>query len=239
MCPDVLPTMENAPYLIIGGTNGIGKAIAELLIEQGRPVVTVGRSANAPSGVLEHVVADVVQDGLPTDRIPVTLAGMAYCPGSIVLKPLRSTTLDDLRTALEVNLIGAFRCAQATSESLKRTQGSAMLFFSTVAVAQGMPFHAAIAAAKGGVEGLVRSLAAELAPQVRVNCIAPGLTRTALSDKLLNTPEKVKASADRHPLKRIGSVQDIAAMATLLLTPEGSWISGQVIGVDGGLSRLR
>lgn len=231
--------MENAPFLIIGGTNGIGKAIAERLIGQGLPVITVGRSANAPSGVLEHVVSDVVRNGLPTDRIPERLAGMAYCPGSIVLKPLRSTTLDDLRLALEVNLIGAFRCAQATSESLKRTPCSSMLFFSSVAVGQGMPFHTAIAAAKGGVEGLVRSLAAELAPQVRVNCIAPGLTRTTLSDKLLNTPEKEKASADRHPLKRVGNVHDIAAMATLLLTPDGSWISGQVIGVDGGLSSLR
>ncbi|MBX2979236.1 MAG: SDR family oxidoreductase [Flavobacteriales bacterium] len=231
--------MDSAPFLIIGGTSGIGRATAERLIQQGHQVITVGRGADAPSGVMDHIVADVVQHGIPTDRIPTHLAGMAYCPGSIVLKPLRSTTLDDLRSALEVNLVGAFRCAQATSESLKRTPGSAMLFFSTVAVGQGMPFHTAIAAAKGGVEGLARSLAAELAPHVRVNCIAPSLTRTALSDKLLNSPEKEKSAADRHPMKRIGTVHDIAAVAQLLLTPEGSWISGQVIGVDGGLSVLR
>jgi NAD(P)-dependent dehydrogenase (short-subunit alcohol dehydrogenase family) len=114
-----------------------------------------------------------------------------------------------------------------------------MLFFSTVAVGQGMAFHASVAAAKAGVEGLTRSLAAELAPTVRVNCIAPSLTDTPLAERLMNSPEKAKAAADRHPLKRTGTVDDIAAMAAFLLGPDAGWISGQVIGVDGGMSRLR
>jgi NAD(P)-dependent dehydrogenase (short-subunit alcohol dehydrogenase family) len=182
---------------------------------------------------------DVVKDGLPLERLPETLSGMAYCPGSIDLKPFRSMRVEDLRNALEVNLVGAFRCAQVAAERLKRSPGSSMLFFSTVAVGQGMAFHASVAAAKAGVEGLTRSLAAELAPTVRVNCIAPSLTDTPLAERLMNSPEKAKAAADRHPLKRTGTVVDMAAMAAFLLGPEAGWISGQVIGVDGGMSRLR
>jgi NAD(P)-dependent dehydrogenase (short-subunit alcohol dehydrogenase family) len=184
-------------------------------------------------------MADVVAQGLPMEMLPERLAGMVYCPGTIDLKPLRSLKVEDLRHALEVNLVGAFMAAQATADRLKKVPGSSMLFFSTVAVGQGMPFHAAVAAAKGGVEGLALSLAAELAPTVRVNCMAPSLTHTPLAERLLSTPEKEKAASDRHPLKRIGQVEDMAAMATFLLGPEAGWITGQVIGVDGGMSTLR
>jgi 3-oxoacyl-[acyl-carrier protein] reductase len=231
--------VSTAPYLIIGGSRGIGRGLAERLIVQGFPVITVARSADAPSGVQAHLQADVVADGPPIEAMPDTLAGMAYCPGSIDLRPLRSLSVDDLRRTLEVDLVGAFRCAQATADRLKRHPGSAMLFFSTVAVGQGMSFHATVAAAKGGVEGLARSLAAELAPVVRVNCIAPSLTDTTLAARLLNTPEKRKGAGDRHPLKRVGTVDDIAALGAFLLGPESGWITGQVIAADGGLSRLR
>jgi NAD(P)-dependent dehydrogenase (short-subunit alcohol dehydrogenase family) len=226
------------PILVIGASKGIGRALAERLIAAGRPVITVARSGDGPAGALEHWTRDAVSDGLPLDTLPEALAGMAYCPGTIDLKPIRSMKVDDLRHALEVNLVGAFRCAQACAEPLKRSPGSSMLFFSTVAVGRGMAFHASVAAAKGGVEGLVRSLAAELAPTVRVNAIAPSLTATPLAERLLSSPEKAKAAAERHPLKRVGSVDDLAAAADFLLGPEAGWITGQVLGVDGGLSAV-
>lgn len=231
--------MNQAPILVVGASRGIGFTIAERLIASGTPVITISRTGQGPSGVQAHVLADVVADGLPMDQLPEALGGMVYCPGTIDLKPLRSLKVEDLRQALEVNLVGAFRCAQATAERLKKVPGSSMLFFSTVAVGQGMSFHATVAAAKGGVEGLARSLAAELAPVVRVNCIAPSLTNTSLAERLLSTPEKEKAAGDRHPLKRVGETEDIAAMACFLLGNEAGWISGQVIGVDGGMSTLR
>ncbi len=231
--------MTIPPYLIIGAGRGIGRGIAERLIAQGLSVITVARTSEGPAGALDHILVDVVKDCLPLERLPETLSGMAYCPGSIDLKPFRSMRVEDLRNALEVNLVGAFRCAQIAAERLKRSPGSSMLFFSTVAVGQGMAFHASVAAAKAGVEGLTRSLAAELAPTVRVNCIAPSLTDTPLAERLMNSPEKAKAAADRHPLKRTGTVDDMAAMAAFLLGPDAGWISGQVIGVDGGMSRLR
>ncbi len=231
--------MNEAPILVIGASRGIGHAIAERLISSGIPVITVSRSGEGPAGAQAHLLADVVADGLPLHQLPEALGGMVYCPGTIDLKPLRSLKVEDLRHALEVNLVGAFRCAQATAEKLKKVPGSSMLFFSTVAVGQGMAFHATVAAAKGGLEGMARSLAAELAPAVRVNCIAPSLTKTSLAERLLNTPEKEKSAGDRHPLKRVGEADDIAAMACFLLGPEAGWISGQVIGVDGGMSTLR
>jgi 3-oxoacyl-[acyl-carrier protein] reductase len=231
--------MEHTPILVIGASRGIGLALAELLVSQGHAVISVSRTGTGPAGVQAHLHADVVTDGFPMDQLPEALGGMVYCPGTIDLKPLRSLKVEDLRQALEVNLVGAFRCAQATADRLKKAPGSSMLFFSTVAVGQGMSFHATVAAAKGGVEGLARSLAAELAPAVRVNCIAPSLTHTPLAERLLSTAEKEKAAGDRHPMKRVGQAKDIAALAAFLLGPEAGWITGQVIGVDGGMSTLR
>ncbi len=186
----------------------------------------------------EHIMADVLLNGLDEAVLPNELAGLAYCPGSIDLKPFRSIKPEDLRAAFELNVVGAFRCAQQCSERLKRVPGSGIVFFSTVAVQRGMAFHASVASAKGAVEGLTRSLAAELAPTVRVNCIAPSLTRTSLAEKLLSSPEREKASAERHPLKRVGEPEEIAAMAAFLLSDDARWITGQVLGVDGGMSAI-
>lgn len=185
-----------------------------------------------------HITYDAAVEPLPTDGLPESLSGLAYFPGSIDLKPLRSLTAGDLRTAFELNAVGAFHAVQACAERLRKAPGSGIVLFSTVAVGRGMAFHAAVAAAKGAVEGLTRSLAAELAPLVRVNCIAPSLTRTPLAAKLLSTPEREATSADRHPLKRVGEAHEIAAMAAFLLSDDARWITGQVIGVDGGMSSI-
>lgn len=229
--------MAGPPFLIVGGTRGIGRALAEKLIARGEHVITVARGADGVPGG-SHIQADVMNEGLPDAALPSGLAGLAYCPGSIDLKPLRSIRPEDLRAAFELNVVGAFRCAQQCAERLKRVPGSSIVLFSTVAVQRGMAFHAGVASAKGALEGLTRSLAAELAPTVRVNCIAPSLTRTSLAEKLLSSPEREKASAERHPLKRVGEPEEIASMAAFLLSDEARWITGQVIGVDGGMSAI-
>lgn len=228
--------MSTDPYLIIGASSGIGQAIAQRLIAQGRSVITAGR--RDPGLGTTHITYDAAAGPLPVDRLPAELAGLAYCPGSIDLKPLRSTKAEDLRAAFELNVVGAFLAVQACAERLKKVRGSGVVLFSTVAAGRGMAFHSSVAAAKGALEGMARAMAAELAPHVRVNCIAPSLTRTPLAEKLLSSPEREAASAERHPLKRVGRVEDVAAMAVHLLSEEASWITGQVIGVDGGLSAI-
>ncbi|MBL7951746.1 MAG: SDR family oxidoreductase [Flavobacteriales bacterium] len=225
-----------APLLLIGASSGIGQAIAHRSQAQGIPFITAGRRAT--SFGVPHITYDASTGPLPQEQLPAELGGLVYCPGSIDLKPLRSTRADDLRTAFELNAVGAFLAVQACAERLKKVPGSGIVLFSTVAVARGMAFHTTVAAAKGAVEGLTRSLAAELAPHVRVNCIAPSLTRTPLAEKLLSTPEREAAGADRHPLKRVGEAAEVAAMATFLLSDEARWITGQVLAVDGGLSTL-
>lgn len=225
--------------LIVGASSGIGAATARRCLDRGRSIITMGRSAHAPlAGADLHITHDVRSGPPPVDQLPDELGGLIYCPGSIELRPLRSLESEDLRNAFELNVIGAFTCIQACAERLKAVPGSGVVLFSTVAVQRGMAFHASVAAAKGAVEGLTRSLAAELAPTVRVNCIAPGLTRTPLAQKFLSSPERERASADRHPLKRIGEADDLAAMAEFLVGSDAAWITGQVIGVDGGMSAI-
>jgi len=229
-----------ANYLIVGGTSGIGRAVVDQLLAKGHHLwVWARQERDLPTGsAITFSAVDVTSDDLPKDQLPASLDGLVYCPGSIELKSFRSLKPVAFREAFELNVIGAVRCLQATERLLKKSDIASVVFFSTVAVQRGMPFHAGVAAAKGALEGLTRSLAAEYAPKVRVNAIAPSLTDTPLAGKLLATDEKRQASAERHPLKRVAGAEEIASMAVYLLSDKAAFMTGQVIGMDGGLSRI-
>ncbi len=233
--------MSQKNYVVVGGSHGIGLGIVELLASGGHNVTVVSRTIGDLSELPQvvHVLADVTQEEIRGNQLPETIHGLAYCPGSINLGPISRLKPDAMIKDYELNVVGAVRCLQVSLTAMNAAGSSSMLMFSTVAVSQGLPMHASIAAAKGAVEGLTRSLAAELAPNIRVNCIAPSLTDTPLSERLLSSDQKRAAMAERHPLKRVGTVHDIAPLAEFLLTDRGSWITGQVIGVDGGMSTVR
>lgn len=228
-------------YLIVGGSSGIGLALVQQLLTENHAVWVMSRNEGELAGLSNavHIPVDVVADDIPTDDLPDQLDGVVYCPGSITLKPFRSLKPAQFREDYELNVIGAVKVLQATQKLLKKSGNASVVLFSTVAVGQGMAFHASIAAAKGAIEGLTKSLAAEMAPKVRVNCIAPSLTDTPLAERLLSTEDKKEASDKRHPLKRVGQPEEIAAFAAFLLSEKGSWMSGQILGMDGGMSTLR
>lgn len=233
--------MREKQYLVVGGSHGIGQGLVHRLLSRGAGVTVASRTLEDSDRVegLVHLQTDLMQDTLDPSRLPERLDGFAYCPGTINLGPLRQLSADALLEDFRLNVVAAVQCLQAASPAMKAAGTSSALLFSTVAVAQGMPMHASVAAVKGAVEGLTRSLAAELAPKIRVNCLAPGLTDTPLSARFLANEQKQAAMAERHPLKRYGEVSDIAAMAEFLLSDQASWITGQVIRVDGGMSTVR
>jgi NAD(P)-dependent dehydrogenase (short-subunit alcohol dehydrogenase family) len=235
--------MDSGTYVIAGGSSGIGLELVKMLAPTAARIDVWSRETHQldTSGVVRHAVCDFgIPDG-PLPEAPEEICGAVYCPGTITLRSFRSLATADFRHDLEVNLIGAVRFLQACQPRLRGQGGSpaSVVLFSTVAVGQGMPMHASVAAAKGAVEGLVRSLAAEWAPKIRVNAIAPALTDTPLAARLLSSPEKREALASRYPLKRIGTPADAAAVARFLLSDESGWMTGQVLGVDGGMSTLR
>ncbi|MDC1266471.1 SDR family oxidoreductase [Crocinitomicaceae bacterium] len=214
--------------LVVGGTKGIGESVVDLLSEYECVVFSRNESA-----LENHLVCDVLKDDLPDID---NLSGLVYCPGSINLKPFHRLSEEDFLQDFQINVLGAVRVIQKYFRELKRNKGSIVLF-GTVAAHQGMSFHASIAASKGGLEALGRSLAAEWAPNVRVNIVNPSLTETSLADGLLNTDQKKENAALRHPLKKIGQPIDIAKAVQLCL--ENEWMTGQTIGVDGGMSTLK
>ena len=204
-----------------------------LLQAEGHDVHTVSRSDARSSWDATSA------EPFPADNLPDVLDGVFYAPGSINLKPFHGLKPDDFRAEFELNVMGAIRVLQAVLPRLKKAGQASVVLASTVAVQQGMPFHSSIAASKGALEGLVRSLAAEWAPHIRVNAIAPSLTDTPLAERLLNADAKREAAANRHPLKRVGTAEDQAQAVAFLLSNRSSWITGQVLGVDGGMSRVR
>lgn len=230
-------------YLIVGGTKGIGLKTIELLAGEDCSIYAVSRSSkpeNFPNNII-HYQLDITKDNLDIlDELPKEIHGLVYCPGSINLKPFQRLTPDDFLNDLNQNVMGAIRIIQFCLSRLKNPNGSSVVLFSTVAAKLGMTFHSSVAVSKAALEGLARTLAAELAQnKVRVNVIAPSLTDTPLAASLLNTPEKIEANNKRHPLQRIGKPEDIAAMAVFLLSENSSWITGQVLHIDGGMSVLK
>jgi 3-oxoacyl-[acyl-carrier protein] reductase len=226
--------------LIVGASSGIGHALAQTLQAEGANLFLASR--RQPADVAgTYFQWDVTQPvGTLFDALPDTLHGLVYAPGTINLKPFQRLTTSDFQNDFQVNVLGAVSAIQSCLTRLRKAEGASIVLFSTVAVQTGMGFHATVATSKGAIEGLARSLAAELAPNhVRCNAIAPSLTDTPLATALLSTDEKREASNKRHPLGRFGTAADIANVAKLLLSDEGSWITGQVIGVDGGMGKLK
>ncbi len=227
-----------ANFLIVGGSKGIGRALVEQLLNADHQVFVIARNAVDIPGC-DSFEADINSDiSNIVNQLPDNINGMVYCPGSVTLKPFQRLTTEDFLQDFQVNLLGAVRCLQVAQSRLKKSSNASVVLFSSVAAQTGMPYHASISASKAAIEGLTKSLAAEWAPSIRVNCIAPSLTQTSLSEKLTNTAEKIEAAAQKHPLKRIGQPEEIASLAHFLLSPASSWMTGQVLHLDGGLSSL-
>ncbi len=229
-----------ANYFIVGASSGIGKQLATQLSQAGHKVYGTYHKtevADSDSNV-EFYPMNVLED-INVDFLPETLDGLIYCPGSINLKPFTRIKPADFLSDFDLQVGGAVKVIQAVLPRLKASSHSSIVLFSTVAVQTGLPFHTQVSASKGAIEGLTKSLAAEFAPKIRVNCIAPSLTDTPLASMLLNNDQKKEANAERHPLKRIGSAEDIANMAEFLISDKAGWITGQIMHVDGGMSTVK
>ena len=231
-------------YLIFGATGSVGSSLAEQLKNSGNDIHLVARNESEVKVIAEklgctYTVADVLEDGF-IEKVKSDIneiKGIAYCVGSIDLKPLRMVTEADMNKCMKLNLYSAIETIKGYQESLKKNKGSVVLF-STVAAQRGFTNHTIIASAKAAVEGLTVTLAAEFAPSIRVNCIAPSLSKSKIAEPMLKNSTIAEGIAKAHPLKRLGEGKDSAALAKFLITEESSWITGQVIAVDGGRSKL-
>lgn len=225
-------------YLIIGASTGIGKALAEQLATANKVYATFNKT-EVSSTEIEYHHLDVTQDELDLSWLPDSLDGLAYCPGTINLGSFKRMKPADFLEDYNLQVVGAIKVIQGVMDRLKKSKQGAIVLFSTVAVQMGFNFHSQVAASKGAIEGLTRALAAEFAPAIRVNCVAPSLTDTPLAGKLLSTEEKKAANAKRHPLQKIGSAENVAQTAHFLLNEKSNWITGQVLHIDGGVSSIK
>ena len=231
-------------YLIFGATGSVGSSLAEQLKNSGHDVHLVARNESEVKAIAEklncsYTVADVLEDGF-IERVKSDIneiKGIAYCVGSIDLKPLRMVTEADMNKCMKLNLYSAIEAIKGFQEILKKNKGSVVLF-STVAAQRGFTNHTIIASAKAAVEGLTVTLAAEFAPNIRVNCVAPSLSKSKIAEPMLKNAAIAEGIAKAHPLKRLGEGKDSAALAKFLITEDSSWVTGQVIAVDGGRSKL-
>ncbi len=226
-------------YLVIGGSSGIGKEISELLSNENIVFSTSRNELKESNENIRHIKYDVLEDELDPELLPDQIDGFVYCPGTINLRPFRSLKLETFRSDLELNLIGAIKTLQIILTRLQQSPSSSIIFYSTVAVKTGMPFHSSVSSSKSALEGLTKSLAAEFAPKIRVNCIAPSIVNTPLANKFLNTEDKIEKAAARHPLNKIGTAKEIAQLTQYLLDEKSKWITGQIINIDGGISSVK
>lgn len=221
--------------LVVGGSRGIGKAIVEELKEN-QKIINFSRSEGVSHPNVTNHTIDATSSDLP--ELGDEINGLVYCPGSINLKPINRLSLDDFRSDFEINVIGAVRIIQHYIKQLRNSNSSVVLF-STVATKLGMPFHASVAASKSAVEGLTKSLAGEFATKVRFNCIAPTVTDTSLAEKLLRNDKQKENMENRHPLKKYLQAEEVASLASYLLSDKSKAISGQVFPIDAGIVSLK
>ncbi len=228
-------------YLIVGASSGIGQKLASQLADTGNKVyATYCKNKVEPTNdLIEYHYLNVMDEIISLNFLPEIIDGVIYCPGSINLRSFERIRPVDFMNDFNLQVTGAVKIIQAVIPKLKKSGNASITLFSTVAVQSGLPFHSQVATSKGAIEGLTRALAAELAPGIRVNCIAPSLTDTPLASSLLNTEQKRETNAARHPLKRFGTPEDIANMSQFLISEKASWITGQVFHVDGGMSSLK
>jgi len=224
--------------LLIGGSYGIGLAIAKELQYENKVFVASRTNEEIAEMHVTHIPFDATTDTLDTSKLPEIIDGLVYCPGSINLRPFKGLKPDAFESDLQINFISLVKVIQSVLPNLTASNQSSIVLFSSVAASMGMPFHTSVAASKGAIEGFAKALAAEYAPKIRVNVIAPSLTDTPLAEKFLSNDDKKEKSAQRHPLKRVGTSNDMAQMASFLLSEKSSWISGQIFHVDGGMSTL-
>lgn len=222
--------------LIIGGSSGIGNCIVKKLSYNYNLYIANRTTTNLDLNKVTYIAFDTTKEELNISQLPEVIHGFIYCPGSINLKPFKMLKMESIIEDMNINFFGL---AKVIMQILpKMTEKASIVLFSTVAVSSGMPFHTSIAAAKGAIEGFAKSLAAEYAPKIRVNVIAPSLIDTPLAKRLLGNDKKRELMAQRHPLKRFGNTEDISNMSEFLISDKSGWITGQVIGIDGGLSNI-
>ncbi len=230
----------NKTYVVIGGSSGIGKELVQLLdVEENNVFSTYNENKIESFGKVHYQKYDVLNDILDITALPDEIDGLVYCPGSINLKPFKRFNDEDFINDFKLQVVGATKVIKILLPKLIKGENSSIVLFSTIAVQNGFNFHSQVSISKGAIEGLTRSLSAEFAPKIRVNAIAPSLTDTSLASKFLNTPQKIEAQAEKNPLKKIGTAKDIAEAAAYLLTNKSSWITGQIIHVDGGYSTIK
>jgi len=226
-------------YAVIGASTGIGKSVKEKLLSEGHQVYATHLNNEIPIEtnltVEQFDVRSDDQMNIPFDK----LDGVVYCPGAIDLKPFARIKPEKFLRDYELQVLGAIKSIQAVLTHLKKADNPSIVLFSTVAVQTGFNFHSLVASSKGAIEGLTRSLAAEFAPKIRVNAIAPSLTDTPLAERMLNSDAKKEANDQRHPLKRIGRAEDISHAVMYLLSEKSSWVSGQIFHIDGGMSSIK
>lgn len=223
--------------LLIGASSAVAKVFATEQLSKGYRVIGISRE-NPAIDNLEFYPFDLTK----TQEFPIikdAIDTLVYFPGTIVLKPFKGIKPTEFQNDFEINVLGAIRAVQAYLPNLQLVAQASIVFFSTVAAQVGIPYHSSVAVSKGAIESLTRSLAAELAPKIRVNCIAPSLTNTPMAARLINTADKLDASANRHPLKKIGNPLDLAKALTFLTARDAEWITGQILHIDGGISAIR